>query len=247
MSYVVRRVLTLTSLLFLSLASTAGEVAPEVVERILAALTDARPDFEYRDVETTPIEGLYQVRVENGPLLYVERSGQYFIAGEMYQTLPGQFVNLAELGFSKERARLINAVAEEDMIVFAPPNPKAVVTVFTDVDCGYCRKLHGEMDQYNARGIAVRYLAFPRQGPAGPTAEKMISAWCSADRQQSLTSLKNDKPIPTNLCDTHPVTGQFELGLEAGIRGTPAIILADGTLVSGYRSAEELAEILGLD
>lgn len=246
MSYAVCRLLTLASLLLLSFASIAGEVAPEVEERLLQALTDARPDFEYRDVESTPIDGLYQVRVENGPLLYVEASGEYFIAGEMYQAAPGQFVNLSELSFSKERARLINAIPEEDMIVFAPQNPKAVVTVFTDVDCGYCRKLHREVNEYNAAGIAVRYLAFPRQGPVGPTAEKMISAWCSSDRQKSLTSLKSGKTIPDNQCNTHPVVEQFELGLEAGIRGTPAIILADGTLVSGYRDAGELAEILGL-
>lgn len=252
MSYAVCRfLLLLTSFTLLSAnaaaQTNAGEVAPEVAERILTTLNEARPDFEYREVETTPIEGLYQVRVVHGPLLYVDASGEYFVAGEMFQALPGQFVNLAELSFTKERARLIAAVPEEDMIVFAPEDPKAVVTVFTDVDCGYCRRLHSEMQQYHDKGIAVRYLAFPRQGPVGPTADKMVSAWCSADRQKSLTDLKNGKNIRNNLCSDHPVTQQFELGAEVGIRGTPAIILADGSLVSGYRSAEELATILGLE
>ena len=230
-----------------SAQTPAREVAPEVAERILTTLNEARPDFEYREVETTPIEGLYQVRMVHGPLLYVDASGEYFVAGEMFQALPGQFVNLAELSFTKERARLIAAVPEEDMIIFAPENPRAVVTVFTDVDCGYCRQLHSEMQQYHDLGIAIRYLAFPRQGPVGPTADKMVSAWCSADRRKSLTDLKNGKNIRNNQCSDHPVTQQFELGAEVGIRGTPAIILADGSLVSGYRPAKELAEILGLE
>lgn len=223
------------------------EAAFEVEERILARLQEARPDFDYRDVEPTPIEGLYQVRVVGGPLLYVDEAGEHFISGELYRVMSGQFINLSERAFATERARLLDAIAEDDMIVFASATPRAVITVFTDVDCGYCRKLHGELAEYNRRGITVRYLAFPRQGMGSLTAAKMISAWCSDDSRGSLTALKNGRPIPDKPCAGHPVERQFNLGRELGVRGTPAIILADGTMIPGYQSAADLAKILGLE
>lgn len=242
-----RQFLLILSLVLFSLTGLAGDVAPEVEERILEALREARPDFEYRDVEATPIDGVYQVRVVHGPLLYVDGSGEYFIAGELFQAMPGQFVNLSDLSLARERKRLLEAVPVEEMIIFAPDEPKEVITVFTDVDCGYCRQLHREMEEYNRRGIEVRYLAFPRQGIGTPTAAKMISAWCSKDRKQSLTDLKNGKSIPNDQCDGQPVARQFDLGREVGVRGTPAIILGDGSMIPGYQAAAELARVLGLE
>lgn len=233
--------------LFFSQVSLAGDVAPEVEVRIFEALREARPDFEYRDVEVTPIDGVYQVRVVDGPLLYVDGSGEYFIAGELFQAVPGQFVNLTELSLAKERKRLLDAVPHEDMIVFAPDQPKAVITVFTDVDCGYCRQLHREIGEYNQRGIEIRYLAFPRQGMSSPTAAKMISAWCADDRKKSLTALKDGKSIADNECASHPVAEQFDLGRALGVRGTPALFLEDGSMIPGYQPAADLAQALGLE
>ncbi len=235
------------ALVLLALTGRGGEVPEDVAARIVDTLSEARPDFEYRDVVSTPIDGVYQVRVVNGPLLYVSASGEYFIAGELFHAMPGQFVNLSELTFARERQRLLASLPREDMIIFSPEEPRAAITVFTDVDCGYCRRMHREVDEYLELGIEVRYLAFPRHGMNTPTAEKMISAWCAKDRQEALTRLKDGKSIRNNQCENHPVARQYQAGRELGVGGTPAILLEDGTLVPGYRPAADMVRSLGLE
>jgi thiol:disulfide interchange protein DsbC len=132
------------------------------------------------------------------------------------------------------------------MLKFKPKGEtRAVVSVFTDVDCGYCRKLHLEMADMNALGIEVRYLAFPRAGVGSPTYDKIVSAWCADDRNQALTDLKLGKDIPNRACP-NPVAKQYELGHDIGVTGTPAIVLEDGRLLPGYMPAAELAGLLGL-
>jgi thiol:disulfide interchange protein DsbC len=122
---------------------------------------------------------------------------------------------------------------------------KATISVFTDVDCGYCRKLHLEVPELNARGIEVRYLAFPRQGTTSPSFDKLVSAWCAADRNDAITRLKRGETIPRKSC-ANPVERQYVLGHQMGVEGTPAIIFEDGSLHPGYAPAADLAKLLGL-
>jgi thiol:disulfide interchange protein DsbC len=214
---------------------------------ILKALSTARPDLQYEQPRPSAMPGLYEVQVRGGPLLYITPDGTRFIAGDLFEVQESGFVNLAEQGRQKERAELIAAVKPEDMIVFAPQNPKATITVFTDVDCGYCRKLHNEVAELNELGIAVHYLAFPRAGLGSPSFRKIASAWCAKDPRDALTRLKNGEEIPENVCADNPVAAQMVLGEKAGVNGTPAIVLEDGTLVPGYRPAKELAKLLGIE
>lgn len=216
-------------------------------EIILKALSAARPDLQYEQPRPSPMAGLYEVQVKGGPLLYIDADGSHFIAGDLFAVQKSGFVNLAEQGRQKERAELIAAVKPEDMIVFAPQNPKATITVFTDVDCGYCQKLHSEVAELNALGIAVHYLAFPRAGLGSPSFRKIASAWCAKDPGAALTSLKNGEDIPENVCADNPVAAQMLLGEKVGVNGTPALVLEDGTLVPGYRPAKELAKLLGIE
>ena len=157
-------------------------------EVILKALSAARPDLQYEQPRPSPMAGLYEVQVKGGPLLYIDADASHFIAGDLFAVQKSGFVNLAEQGRQKERAELIAAVKPEDMIIFAPENPKATIAVFTDVDCGYCRKLHSEVAELNALGIAVHYLAFPRAGLGSPSFRKIASAWCAKDPGAALTS-----------------------------------------------------------
>lgn len=217
------------------------------VEAILKALSTARPDLEYGQPRPSPLPGLYEVQVKGGPVLYVDADGSHFIAGDLFAVQPSGFVNLAEQGRQKERAELIAAVKPEDMIIFAPENPKATVTVFTDVDCGYCRKLHSEIGELNDLGIAVHYLAFPRAGLGSPSFRKIATAWCAKDRKDALTRLKNGEELPENVCADNPVAAQLLLGEKVGVSGTPALVLEDGTMVPGYRPARELAKLLGIE
>ena len=230
-------------------AGSATLAADDVAAAILARLQAARPDLEYGTPQPSSMSGLYAVQVVDGPLLYVSEDGARFIAGDLFEVQgAGQgFSNLAEVARQQERKQLIAEVKPEDMIIFAPPEPKATLTVFTDVDCGYCRKLHNEIPERNRLGIAVHYLAFPRQGLSSPSYRKIATAWCATDRQQTLTRLKNGEKVPDNVCTPNPVAAQMLLGERVGVSGTPALVLEDGTLISGYRPAKELAHLVGIN
>jgi thiol:disulfide interchange protein DsbC len=230
--------------LFLGAGARAEDPQAEV---ILKALSAARSDLKYDQPRPSPIAGLWAVQVQGGPLLYVNADGSYFIAGDLFQVQPTGFSNLAEAGRQKERAELIAQVKPADMIIFAPEHPKATITVFTDVDCGYCRKLHSEIGELNELGIAVHYLAFPRAGLGSPSYRKIATAWCASDRKEALTRLKKGEELPENVCADNPVAAQMLLGDKVGVNGTPALVLEDGTLVPGYRPAKELAKMLGIE
>ena len=175
--------------------------------------------------------------------------GKYLMSGDIYAlgtSAERPVVNLSETRRAASRRRIMDAVPLEEMVIFSPAEEaRTYVSVFTDVDCGYCRKLHQEMQAINALGIEVRYLAYPRQGLGTPTYDKIVSAWCAADPNRAITALKSGKSIPSHSCD-NPVARQFELGQQVGVTGTPAIITADGRLLPGYMPADELAKAIGL-
>lgn len=223
-------------------------VSAEQSAMIIGKMQSARSDLHYESVVQSPIAGVYQVQVKGGPILYVMADGEYFFDGDLYQVKPGRFVNLREQAMSGVRKELLATVAIGEMIVFSPASElKGVINVFTDVDCGYCRKLHREVPELNRRGIEVRYLAFPRAGIGSPSYQKVVSAWCSATPNAALTELKNGSTIEPRDCDDNPVAAQYRLGEQMGVTGTPAIILADGTMLPGYRRAADLAKILGIN
>ena len=139
--------------------------------------------------------------------------------------------------------KLVATIPAKDRIVFAPANPKYTVTIFTDVECGYCRKFHHEIAEVNRQGIAVEYLAFPRMGLGSADHQKMVSVWCAADRKKALTDAKNDRPFPNKSC-TNPVTMEYDVGQRAGLTGTPMVLAADGTTLGGYLSPQQLRTAL---
>lgn len=221
----------------------------EHFKRVLQGkFASVKTPLQIESVEAAEIPGFYTVQLNNGPLLYVSEDGNYFFAGELYQFKAGRMVNITEQDSSRSRAVMMEQLNTKEMVVFSPKLPvktKAHITVFTDVDCFYCQKLHKEVPELNARGIEVRYMAFPRAGVASATAKKLISAWCNANPQDSITRLKNRQTIEEATCD-NPVAKQYELGKRMGVTGTPAILLPDGEMIPGYRPAKDLAEILGV-
>ncbi|TQV78684.1 DsbC family protein [Exilibacterium tricleocarpae] len=221
----------------------------KVAEQIKATLRKGRQAFEFEEVKETPIKGLYRVQIKHGPLLFTSADGQHFVAGgDMYGVEPGTFVNLKEREFQPERAQLMAAVDTKDQIVFSPKGKtKAYVNVFTDVDCGFCRKLHLEVPALNAKGVEVRYLAYPRAGLQGASYDKIATAWCADDPQTTLTRLKNREAVATKVCQNNPVAQHMELGAKVGVSGTPALVFADGTMIPGYQSAEDLVRLLGVE
>lgn len=217
----------------------AAEIA--AIREVLAA---TQPNMQVGEIKASPVPGLYAVHIQNGQILYASADARYFIPGDLYEMRPEGLVNLGEQQRNAWRAGLIAALDEKDMIVFeAEGERKAALTVFTDVDCPYCRKLHAEVPKLNEMGIAVRYLAFPRTGLDTETHRKMSATWCAEDPLTTMTSAKRGGAVPEADCDD-PVAEQYRLGREVGVTGTPALVLQDGSLLPGYVPAETLAPYL---
>jgi thiol:disulfide interchange protein DsbC len=184
-----------------------------------------------------------------GPNLnFVTYRNGHIMLGEVYDT--NRRVSLADEAKSGRVKNILDSIDESKMIIYGPENPKRVVNVFTDIDCGYCRRLHSEVSLLNEAGIQVRYLAFPRgfgsQGKNNVSYKKYVSVWCSDDRKAAMTASKSGKIIPTKVCDT-PIEETYQLGVELGLRGTPYIIYDDGSVEErGYLPAKQMIQKLGL-
>ncbi len=199
------------------------------------------PGLTADDVTESPIPGVYEV-VVGGQIVYITGDKRYLIKGEIVDLSTNESVT--ESRRSSVRLQQMAQVKESEMIIFEPENPKHTITVFTDIDCGYCRKLHQEMDQMQALGIRVRYMFYPRMGPGSEGWAKAEAVWCSDDRQQALTDAKQGKKIDAPSCGATPIAAEYEMGNRIGVRGTPAIMTEDGSLLPGYVPAAELAAYL---
>lgn len=215
--------------------------APDAVEsQITARLQGLFPDLQVTRVAPAPVQGLYEVLVGTD-VLYVTADGRYLFQGDMLDL--NQRRNVTEGQREALRVSRLGQVPLGDMIEFAPASPKHVVYVFTDIQCGYCRRLHREMPEINKRGIAVRYLAFPRAGIGSASFKQMESIWCSDDRRKAMTEAKSGNPVNPRTC-ANPVAGQYTLGETLGVRGTPAIYGSDGRALPGYMPPDELLQAL---
>lgn len=224
----------------------SGVVFAKSPADVQAWLLKVRPDMPIESITDSPIKGMYEVNLAGGQILHITQDGIFFIAGDLYQVTDTNLINLTEFERNDRRRELLATLDESEMVVFAPKNPKGTVTVFTDFDCTYCRKLHQEVPELNRLGIAVRYLAYPRAGVPSASYDKMVSAWCADDPNTALTEAKLGKAIPQRTC-ANPVAKQYRLGEEFGVTGTPALILEDGELLPGYMPAAALAARLGIN
>lgn len=205
------------------------------------ALTKAIPGIKIDSIRSSPIPGYREVAV-NGKVIYVSADGKYLMQGQLVELATRD--NLTAISEGALRKGLLDAVGKDRRIIFSPANPKYRVTVFTDIDCGYCRKLHSQIAAYNKAGISVEYLFFPRAGINSEPYNQAVSVWCAADQRKALTDAKADRPVPKRTCP-NPVAKDFELGRLVGVDGTPAIFGPDGTQIGGYLSPQEMAEVLG--
>ena len=216
------------------------------VQAMEECLQAVGPAFAVQSVRPAPIAGLQEVEVDGGEYLYVSEDCRYLLAGNLYEVREDGVVSITERRRNVRRQALMADVPVSQMLVYSPEDgARAAVTVFTDTDCGYCRRLHTSMAEYHAHGIEVRYAAYPRAGVGSPTYENMVSAWCANDPLEALTALKRGEDIPEKSC-VNPVAEQYELGQQVGLTGTPAIVLPDGELVNGLVSADQLAAMLGI-
>jgi thiol:disulfide interchange protein DsbC len=218
--------------LFLLLATSVHADDKVVREAILKLVPDATID----SIAESAVPGFYEVSL-GGQMVYVSMDGRFLVQGSIYDI--ENKVDLTEQKRSGARKTALEAVPASKRIIFAPTEVKHRLTVFTDIDCGYCRRLHQEMADYNARGIAVEYLFFPRAGLGSDSFQKAVNVWCAADRNEAMTVAKSGKELERKTCD-NPITSDYQLGQKIGITGTPALIAEDGTLLPGYMPADQL-------
>lgn len=194
------------------------------------------------DVREAPVAGLMEVSV-NGMTGYMTSDGRYFIRGDIFEVATR--VNVTQQRRQEQARMALAALDEKDMIVFAPAQPpKYTVTVFTDVDCGYCRKLHSEIAKYNEMGIEVRYIAYPRSGPNTESWTAMESVWCASNPKDALTRAKLGEKIEAHCDHKPPIESQYQLGGKLGIGGTPAMFAEDGRQLGGYVPPQQLLGML---
>ncbi len=212
------------------------------IDRVRAELVKMIPPASDAEIVATEVDGVYQLEIQ-GNYAYAYVSGDHVLIGDLLNTKDQ--VNLGDQAQNARMAKLVGEVSEEKMIVFGPEKPKRSITVFTDIDCSYCRKLHREVPELTAAGIQVRYLAFPRAGIGSDSHKKYVSVWCNEDQQSALTTAKANGNVPTASCD-NPVSESYQLGQRVGVRGTPTIVFDDGTVTPGYMPSNVLIERLGL-
>lgn len=242
--------------LFMSVAAWGQEEPTAVIASSLKAAILATNGINIEVVSVEPAEpaGLYRVILSSGEEVYALPDGSAFIVGDLLMADTGQLVNVdvqrreaAERAFDGQRRELMASVPLEQMIIFSPQGEtKDYINVFTDVTCGYCRRLHNEVAQLNNLGIEVRYLAYPRSGLGTDGARLLETAWCSDDPQTALTQMKAGARPELKSCAQAPISEHFQLGQRVGVNGTPAIVTSTGQLIPGYRPAADLAALLGI-
>lgn len=229
----ISRVLPIALMLFAMTAasfSLAAEDADEGAARVRASLKVLIPHLQVDRISKTPIPDLYEVAF-GSHLVYVTGDGKYLLQGKITDLETREAIT--EKREQALKQAVLKGLDEKDMIVFGDKDLPYTVTVFTDIDCGYCRRLHSQIAEYNKLGIRIRYMAYPRAGPGSQSEKEAVAVWCSDDRKAALTLAKNGSKVPYRKCK-NPVRAQYKLGQDFGISGTPALVMQDGEVLPGY-------------
>ncbi|WP_295447517.1 DsbC family protein [uncultured Thiodictyon sp.] len=231
----------------LMLAAGALFAASPEDATIRAALAKAAPEIKIDSIQPSPIKGLYEVMVGT-EIMYVTADGRYYVDGRILDLAKRE--DLTEPRLTGVRKRLVDGLGESQMIVFEPSvSAKHTITVFTDIECGYCRKLHSQIAEYGKEGIRVRYVFFPRAGKGSPAYKEAISVWCAGDaaaRRAALTAAKAGQTIEEKTCD-NPVDAHMALAQKFALHGTPSIVTETGEMIGGYVEPKRLAAKLAGD
>lgn len=218
----------------------ATNVFAAVPAELEAALDNLLPGSKPTGIEESTIPGLFEVSY-GSTVFYFNKDASMMFRGDIIDVK--NRVNLTEKKRGEARGKLLSSMDESLMIVYPAKEEKAKVTVFTDIDCPYCVKLHREMADYNAEGITIRYMAYPRSGIGTRSYKKAVNVWCADNPNQAMSDAKEGKTITDKSCD-NPVAQQFQLGQALGVQGTPAMYLEDGTSLPGYVPAKRLANAI---
>jgi thiol:disulfide interchange protein DsbC len=223
------------TVLFISFPLLADEA--EIRDKIQATLP---PGMAIESIQPAADTGLYEA-VINGDILYFTPDARYVFQGDLLSLETR--INLTDERLVQVRQSLLEGLDEKQMIIFEPKKTDYTVTIFTDIDCGYCRKMHSEMEQYLAEGIRIRYLFFPRAGIGSESYDKAVAVWCNKDKQDAMTRAKRLETVDAKTCE-NPVADQYNIGRQLGVQGTPAMYLENGQSLPGYVPAAKLKQVL---
>ena len=228
-------------MLLLTALVAAPVLAAEVdLEKLRADVAKALPNATINEVRPSPLPGIYEVSA-NSQIVYVSADGKYLLTGDLIDL--NARVNLSERQREKSLMGAVNKLGEDKMILIGPNKPKHVVTVFTDVDCPYCSKLHLEVPMLVKNGVQVRYIFYPRAGIGSESFRRSVAVWCAKDRIDAIGVAKAGGKLEMKTC-ANPVVEHYRLAQTLGIQGTPAIVLDSGALVPGYVPATKLLAML---
>lgn len=221
-------------------AAKAGGARSVVPAEVRARVVSKLPGAKAEDVAPSPLPGLYEVTM-GGLIAYVSGDGKYLISGNVYELETQR--NLTAERRSAARAKALAAAAEDQMIVFSPASPKMTVTVFTDIDCGFCRRFHSQIAEINKAGVRVRYMMFPRTGPGTESWRKAEAVWCAKDRREALTRAKRGEEVKSKSCnEASSLKSQWSFGEDLGVEGTPAIFTQTGDYIGGFLTPDQLVQ-----
>ena len=224
-----------------SLLALPAVAADADLSRVKAALAKSFPDAANGTLRPSPVAGLYEL-VMGAQVYYVSADGKHLFLGDMVEVRTR--ANLTEGAREKISARLLNEIGEQDMIVLAPKETRHTITVFTDVDCPYCVRLHQDVPELNRQGVKVRYLLYPRAGIGSETYRRSVATWCAADRVKAVGIAKSGGRLDMKTC-ANPVERHYRLGERLGISGTPTIYLENGRKIPGYVPPAQLLALIG--
>jgi thiol:disulfide interchange protein DsbC len=220
-----------------SLVPAAAQQTDDNLEQVRQKVSDMFETIDKKDVNVGPVDGWFEIQ-KGSVVAYISSDGRYLLQGDMIDL--DHNVNLSEAARTDARRQIMSTVKDEDVILFSPTDKQYTISVFTDVECTYCRRLHSQIDEYLAHGIEVRYLMYPRNGPTSQAWATAEEVWCSSDRNSALTAAKGDRKFASTNCDASMVQNHYGIGREIGLSGTPAIVFDDGTLISGYVPPDQL-------
>ena len=214
----------------------------QAMTAVKASLKRIMPSTTPDSISASPVAGLYEVII-GAKVLYISDNGKFLIEGDVFDL--GGMKNLTEGKRTTGRLKAINGLSDDSMIVFTPEKKvKHTIKVFTDIDCGYCRKLHREMDDYLAEGIEIKYMAYPRSGKNTPSYYKAVGVWCADDKKKAMTDAKNGGKVATKEKCDNPIDEHMAVAEVVGVTGTPTLVFSDGRVIPGYLPAKRLSAFL---
>jgi len=217
--------------------------------QVTKVLSSLMPNAKADSIADSVMPGMYEA-VFGPQVIYISKNGRYILEGDLFDL--STRTNLTENKRRVGRAKVVKNLDEKTMVIFSPKKVKYTITAFTDIDCGYCRKMHKQMAEYNKLGIEFRYLAYPRSGVGSPSYLKTLSVWCAKDTQEAMSFAKGGAKLEQIKAISQvkgkdckdAILNHMAAARQVGVTGTPTLVFDNGQVAPGYVEPKRLIQIL---